>query len=255
MKLVRTLSLTAPFLLAAACQSQPSSTLPVTGTVSQASFVSPVTSVKAHRSGAKDVTGSVGQDGRFALNLPPGNGYRIDFLSGPSQSRLILPRKVGQLDFSFNVVGGGKTFDLGTVRYVGDPKAQTFSFTQSALTTTAPEASTEPATKSDGDSECENGRDEKTGALCVDDEDEEGQDGGQCKGDHKGKGDHDDGELETDAEVESADVEVADANVGGAMAEHNLPASVGSCDDNDDDDDDDDDENEDDDDHEGGDKD
>jgi hypothetical protein len=235
MKLVRTLSLTAPLVLAAACQSAPSSTLPVTGTVSQASFSAPVTGVKAHRSGAKDITGTVGQDGRFALNLPPGQGYRIDFLSGSAQSRLILPRKVGQLDFTFNVVGGGKTFDLGTVRYVGDPKGQTFSFTQSALTATAPETATEPATpeaNSEGDNECEDGHDAKTGALCVDDEDEEGQAGGQCKGEQKDEG-------QTEKADESADVEVPDANVGGAVAEHNLPASVGSCDDDENEDEDD----------------
>lgn len=159
---------------AAACQGSPAPQV-VSGTVALSSFPTPVAVARAVQAGRPVVESPVAADGGFSLTIPAGRGYRIEFAASSGGPALVFPRHAGGVTASFDVRGNGAPFDLGAVRYIGDPASWTFAF-----------ASTTPG---DTDTlQCEDGIDLATGAACVDDGAEEL--GGQCEeGDGEG-GDH-----------------------------------------------------------------
>ena len=120
-------------------------------------------------------------------------------------------------------------FDLGMVRFVGDPTSRAYQQRPAGGVATADQA-------------CEDGVDATTGAVCVDDNDEGGA--GTCEGD--GGVDCQDGiDPATGAECDGGpaanptdgtevgggdgDGETADDTLPGqaAVADHNLPAAIG----------------------------
>lgn len=223
-------------LVAVACTPTPETKSPihVTGQAELSGFPSAPTSVRATRGQSVVAESSVAADGSFELTIPAGAGYAIDFLSQADSVRLIFPRQTNTVESRFNVLGAGD-FNLGTVRYIGDPGTQSYLYLTSAS-----------ALESDTDNvQCEDGIDAVTGAVCVDDEDDETAE--MC-------GDAEEGGEEGDkaAEVPGVDCEngidtatglecdggpAANPNDGGAeeedvvtaaaVADHNLPAAVG----------------------------
>ncbi len=241
------LVLTVPLLgvLSGACAQTASQ--PIGGKVLQSSFPKAVR--QAVVLDAKDAivaSADVADDGAFALDVPVGAGLRIAFAAEKGQPVLIFPRKGGSIDSRFDVKASASTsFDLGSVRYVGDANSAAFSFGATQALT------------ADDDGECEDGHDQ-SGAVCVDDDDDEGA---SCEADDDGEAD--DGEADGEEDDDGVDcVDGIDAATGAecdggpganqddgeedddddaaasdaAVADHNLPASLG-CDDGEEDDD------------------
>lgn len=215
--------------LVGACAT-PTTPQTISGRVDASTFPSTVTRAQVLRGGQIVTESPIAADGSFILTVPAGSRYLIVFAGPAGQPGLVFPRSAGSLDVSFDVRGGSTPFDLGTVRYVGDPTQQTYAYRSPAA--------------SDGDVECEDGVDPNTGAVCVDDDDDEGAGSGSCE-----SGDGDDVNCEdgidpaTGAECDGgpaanqddgteADAgESAEDEVPGdaAVADHNLPSSIG-CD-------------------------
>lgn len=200
----------------------------ITGRIDNPTFKSPISSIRASRSGAV-VEAPVASDGSFSIVLPAGNGYRIELVAAAGLPGLVFPRSAGNIEVGIDIRGGTQPFDLGMVRYIGDAASQPFVFKTS--------------TGGDGDGECEDGMD-ATGSVCVDDNDEEGaacenhecvdgidpSNGQECDG---GPGANQDGADEGDGDGETNDDALPPE---AAVADHNLPSAVG-CDDGETDDD------------------
>jgi len=166
-------------------------------------------------------------DGSFALTIPKGRGYQLVFTNETGVG-LVFPRSSGSLQSRFDVLGAGPAFELGAVRYIGDPTAQSYSF-----------YSTSSSGQADG--ECEDGVD-PMGAVCVDDDDEEGA---SCEAENDGGVDCVDGVdpatgLECDggpdANADSGEAETVEPALPSeaAVAEHNLPSALGCASEDDD---------------------
>ena len=231
-----------------ACQTEPGPQV-VTGTVALSTFPGPVAAVYVVQAGGPTVRTLIGPDGTFSLTIPPGRGYRIEFLAAGGRPGLVFPRRAGDVGSAFDVRGGVEPFDLGRVRYVGNPQLQTYAF-----------LSTSDGT-GEADVECEDGIDAATGAVCVDDEDEEGA--GVCDEEDDDEDDDEDYQCEDGfdpttgtpcaedpgGEPDGECVDGFDALTGApcvdddaeelptdaAVADHNLPPSIG-CDEEEDDD-------------------
>ena len=178
------------------------SSLTVTGQIDTSSFGSPINTVQLLGGGNIIAEAPIGADGRFELAIPPGSGYQIVFASGNTATTLIFPRQSGTIDTRFEVLGGG-SFDLGTVRYIGDPRVQSYQF--SAM-------SEKDADQEDDDEiECEDGVDPNTGAVCVDDDDDEVagmcgvEEDGYNDGDENDDSGDDDGDEDDDEESDDED--------------------------------------------------
>ena len=221
------------------CSSSPPGEQVVSGRAALTSFPTPVSDVQVVRGSQVVTRSAVGSDGSFSLTIPVGTGYELVF-AGSNHVPLVFPRSTGGIDRRFDIRAGGKAFDLGAVRYVGDPSAQTFAFNHVGSTS---QALTDPAAADDDNVECEDGIDANTGALCVDDDDEEGA--GVCEGSEEADDDNVECEdgidpatgLECDggpaANSGAEDGEVEDeASSEAAVADHNLPAAMG-CDEED----------------------
>ncbi len=224
---MRTLSVpltVAAGLLAAACSSSPPSPQVVAGRIEQASFPTPITAVRVMDAAATVTESLVAGDGSFSLTIPPGHGYRITLVSA-DRPGLVFPRQSGTVEVAFAVRNGTTPFDLGMVRFVGDPTSRAYQQRPAGGVATA-------------DQECEDGVDATTGAVCVDDNDEEGA--GVCEGD--GGVNCEDGidpatgaacdggpAANQDDGTEAGDGEADDDTLPGqaAVADHNLPAAIG----------------------------
>lgn len=206
--------------LLAACSSGPPQV--VTGRVASATFPYPVDTVSAVRAGRTVVVAPVASDGSFSIAIPSGSRYRLEFAATTGRAGLVFPRTLGTLDATFDVRGHQAAFDLGAVRFVGDPASHTYK--------------TGPAPAGGADGECENGIDPSTGAVCVDDEGDggscEASDGGvdcqdgidpatgqECDG---GPAANQDGGTEADGEDPTDD-----GPSEGAVADRNLPSTIG----------------------------
>jgi hypothetical protein len=233
---------------------------PVTGTVAQETFSSPITTVTASRTDATSISTSVSADGSFALNLPKGTGYRLDFASAAGDTTLVFPRSGGTVQWRFDVDATGTAFDLGTVRQVGDPSHLNVTFAHTKV------RSGDGGVEGEGDRdvECVNGQDPVTGAVCVEDTTDQGvgckggkhgkgrghgrhhgdgdggchkscdADAGVCLGDGDGDGHHghdggvdDDDGTGTDTSTTTEAGEAAPTSA--AVADRNLPSSLGHC--------------------------
>ena len=212
--------------LAAGCSSSGDGQV-VKGQLALSSFPAGVDNVRVMQGSTLTSEAIPTSDGAFELTIPAGKGYSLELRKGDALVGLVFPRASGSVEHSFAVAGGGSPFDLGNVRYVGDISTKSFSFGEKA---------------GDGDGECENGIDAETGAVCVDDdheneacddgeenEDEEGgvdcvdgidsATGAECDGGPSAN--QDDGEEDDDAETDD------DGPAEAAVADHNLPASLG----------------------------
>jgi hypothetical protein len=207
-------------LVTIGCGASPGSQT-VSGRVAQQTFASPVDQVSVIKAGASVVAAPVAPDGAFTIVIPPGSGYRIELSSAATRAGLVSPRSTGTLDATFAIRGKAAPFDLGTVRYIGNPTTTIFKQTGGGT--------------GDGDGECEDGIDPTTNAVCVDDNEEEG---GSCQGDDGETNDDvedgtPDGETDDDGiEDGTPDGETEDdgAPADAAVADHNLPNALG-CDD------------------------
>ena len=144
---------------------------------------------------------------------------------------LVFPRAAAPLGWTFDVRGGGAGFDVGTVRYLGDPVGRSYTFVTRQKQTVSADAA------APGDDDCEDGKSIKTGATCVDDDDD----------DDKGKEACDDDDEKDDDDCvggvtpkTGAPCTPAPAPGAAAVADHNLPPVMGTCADDDDDEKDDD---------------
>ena len=209
---IRTMVVLLPLALGAACSK--SKIQPVSGQLSLSSFGAPVTTVRATRPGlTQPVDATVAADGTFTLPLRKGRQYQIEFLNSAGQPSLVMPRKAGSLDWRFDVRGGGPRFDMGVVRYVGNPA-------QIAVAFKAAQTSTGGAPAGDPDTvECEDGKDPNTGAVCADDN----------------SGDQGNNEQCGNNEDPPAGGTPATPPTSAAVADKNLPPAIGGCDDEGDD--------------------
>jgi hypothetical protein len=211
----------------------------VTGQLALATFPGSVSAVNVTDAKGVVSQSSVAADGGFALEIAPGSGYRVEFLAGSETVGLIFPQQDGSRS-TFTIASGGASFDVGTVRYVGDPKTQEYLVKSagSSSTTGTVDAPLPGNGEQDGDSdevECEDGVDPNTGSICV--EDDDSQRAGICEPDtddidcedgfdaNTGTAcaEDDDGEEEADddaADTDDIDCEDGfDANTGVACAE------------------------------------
>ncbi|HUT78089.1 MAG TPA: hypothetical protein VM285_10405 [Polyangia bacterium] len=244
----------------------------ISGIIAQDTFPSPVTTVRVVSAGNVVTEAAVGSQGGFVFALPVGKNYSIEFASGSHQPGLVFPRKAGGIDATFDIADSQAAFDMGAVRYIGDPSALGFKYVTDY-------------NEGEGDNdnvECEDGIDLATGLPCVDDdaedeacEDEDDDDDDECEqeGENEGEnegcdddgdnddddgdnddddGDNDDGDND-DVECEDGvdlatglpcedddDGEVEDDDDGdlpseAAVADKNLPSSLGCGEDDDDD--------------------
>jgi hypothetical protein len=212
-------------VFAIGCGSTPGSQV-VSGRVEQSTFSSTVDRITVTGAGKVVAETQVQADGSFTITIPPGSGYHLNFSASSARTGLINPRKDGTLGATFAVRGNGAAFDLGTVRYIGD--ATTHVYTQA------------PAPGATGDGECENGIDPTTNAVCVDDaadgescnaDDGETNDDGTADGETADDG-APDGETADDGAGGANDEEANDDNGDGvpdqaAVADRNLPPTMG----------------------------
>jgi hypothetical protein len=235
-----------------ACQSEPGPHV-VSGTLALSTFPVPPELAYASQDQLTEASQRrfsiwtrIDADGTFSLTIPPGKSYRIQFATAAGRPVLVFPRRAGAIEATFDVRGGGTPFDLGNVRYVGDPLSSAYAFL------------TMPGDPADSDNvECEDGIDLATGAVCVDDDDEEGAGvcdeededdvdeqcedgidpatGGPCAGDSGEDGECVDGiDLATGAPCIDTDFEEVPTDA--AVADHNLPPAIGCADDEEEDD-------------------
>ncbi len=174
-----------------ACSSSPSGQI-ITGRVAT-DFPTPVTAVRVLHQGAIVGTSPVAADGTFQIAAPAQKNLAFQLVSG-AKSKLVFPRHVGGNQTLFAVRGGGTTFDLGTIHFVGDVTTTTIVFHDGTIST-----------------DCEDGHD-ASGAVCADDQDSSG---GSC--DAEGDNTEQEG-------MGSDDVNDGLADDGDAVPEHNFPA-------------------------------
>ncbi len=241
MKKIIVVSLLAVSLIVVAACGAPGTGVQVfSGVAALQTFPDPPTAVRAVSSGKLISETPIAADGSFSLSLQPGLKYRIEFTGGAVSPVLVMPRSSGRVDTLISVRGSTAPFNLGTVRYIGDPSTAAFHYTTRSAGDSA-----------DGDAvqnECENGVDPNTGAVCVDDNDEQGA--GECGAEEDAAGsDADTDQVECqdgidpatglecdggpaansqDSEGEKAQEDAeSESTSEAAVADHNPPATVG----------------------------
>jgi hypothetical protein len=184
----------------------------VTGQVALSTFPAQPTAVRALHGGRVVAEQLLGADGRFRLSLPAHGNYHLEVVAPQGRPVVAFPRRTGKVETGFHVGTGSRPYGVGTLRYVGDPRAQTFVFALSA----APAAA-----------DCQAG-----GAVCVNDEgqgdnnqegvDEPDGNNNQCGVDEPNGDNNQAGTDEPDGENVATDQAV--------VGDFNLPATLG-CDD------------------------
>ncbi|PKN47771.1 MAG: hypothetical protein CVU59_01660 [Deltaproteobacteria bacterium HGW-Deltaproteobacteria-17] len=224
----------------------------IEGQIDVYSFVDAPTTVEVLRAGKVVSSTPIATDGRFTLYVSPGKGYSIQFKSPGSTVGLVFPRSTGAIDTRFDLLGRTAPFHLGKVVFIGDPTANSYLFKSSGAGVLKINGDNE----NEGDYECEDGIDPATGAVCVDDEDDEGA---MCENDDENEGENVnnqdgddincedgidpatglecDGGPDANGQDDDGDNEDGELPAQAAAAEHNLPASVG-CQDEDENEDD-----------------
>lgn len=196
---MRILAATSLTIALAACSTSGSDPQIITGRVDRASFPAPVDQVIAVANGKTVATAALGDQGDFTLALPANASYRIELTSASQRTGLVAPRATGAIDTTFTVTGSAAPFDLGTVRWIGAATSVTYHYESG-----------------DGDGECEDGMDTQTGQPCVDDNSMScGDDDGESSDDGEAEDGDGDGETNDDGPTDSA------------IADHNLPSSIG----------------------------
>jgi hypothetical protein len=122
--MIRTLplALVALLELGGCYQSTPSHEMTLMGRVDRATFPYDVSRVQL-RDGAGDVSSvTIGDDATFRLTLAEGTRVRLAFEAPTgAHATLVYPRREGRLESWLDVQHAGGWFDLGRVRYLGDP--------------------------------------------------------------------------------------------------------------------------------------
>ncbi|HEY3354275.1 MAG TPA: hypothetical protein VGQ83_13565 [Polyangia bacterium] len=235
-----------------ACSSRAPAPQILTGQLALAGFPGTVTGVRVLQASQVVVAAPIGATGSFAVAVPAGQAYRLEFVYATGQAGLVAPHQSGVIGAKFDVRGGRAPFDLGMVRYIGDPHTQTYSY-----------RSLPPADQGGGAGEqCEDGIDPTTGAVCVDDNSQDGEmcqagdgdnvdcqdgidpktgafcdggpaanptGGGDSAGDAVADGDNVQCENGVDPATGAAcvDDDAEDVPAEAAVADHNLPATLG----------------------------
>ena len=179
----------------------------ITGRVDHTTFGSLVDKVKVLQHGATVNEAPVAADGTFSVYVRAGTKLALHFSTTAEGLALVAPRSTGTVDLTFSVVGAG-TFDLGMVRRFDQPLTRTYKHGSAGQT----------------GGECENGMD-ASGAVCVEDDEQQSCDGENDNGDHQDEGDGGDGDGES-----NDDGAMTSASVAGVVAERTLPPTMG-CDD------------------------
>ncbi|GEM_PF-1651798 len=157
-------------LLVAGCSGTPPREQAIKGQAALTTFPVAPSQVQALMGDKVIAKADIATDGTFTLLLAPGNSYRLEFLNVDGRVAMVFPRPTGKIDTSFDIRGVTKPFDLGKVRYVGDPSAKTYIFNS---TSSSLSESTSKDTDTDKVEEnCEDGIDPKTGAICVNNQDD-----------------------------------------------------------------------------------
>ena len=170
----------------------------LTGHLDQASFPYTVGSIDVVDGRGAVTTVPVDASGAFRAALRVGGRYQMRAAGMQGDATVIFPRASGKIDSWLAINHAGPAFDVGAVRFVGAMPTVSFKH-----------VSNQQGDAADGDDvECEDGIDPNTGAVCVDDDAEDG-----CQGEGEGE---DDGEQDGD-DVECEDG--IDANTGAACAD------------------------------------
>jgi hypothetical protein len=233
---------------------------PISGRVAQSTFSSPISKVKATRPGTTAIDTAVAADGSFTIDLPQGQSYRLEFVHDGGGSALVFPRPGTTLAWRFDVRGGGPAFDIGSVRHVGDPSGLAVTF---AHTKVRDDGDGGMMSFADGalgqEVECEDGRDRMSGAVCVEDTEDQ-EKGSVCGASEHGKPGHHHAEEPCEDGIDAGDIDGGlacheshghhgcddgadggldcqddddgvgeSAPVSAAVADRNLPPALGSC--------------------------
>ncbi|MBI5525821.1 MAG: hypothetical protein HY897_05760 [Deltaproteobacteria bacterium] len=192
----------------------------VSGALVQGTFPAPVDTARVMRGTSEITRTAVAADGTFQLNIPAGLGYSIEFVRTGGAAGLVFPRLNGTIAIAFEVKKAAAPFDLGKVRYIGDPHGRLFTVRHGLHKDTS--AGEQNAGADGDDVQCEDGLDPATGAVCV--EDGDAQDEGVCDDGEEGEGEKDEGEGEKekgdDADKDNVECENGvDPNTGAACAD------------------------------------
>lgn len=110
---------------------------------------------------------ALGAEGAFKSELAKAHTYRLAVLLPGAEEPVVFPRTTGgRLDLTFKISSGGAKLALGAVRHFDAAPAAGFPVTRAATECNEHEGD-------DGDGECVDGKDAKTGAPCKDDDDAE----------------------------------------------------------------------------------
>ena len=158
----------------------------ITGSIAQASFAKPVSTITVKSDAGKTSTVAVGADGKFSVALEKGAGYQL-FLGADGKSiPVVLKSDQARLQTQVHVKSGGASLNIGSVRYwnggaTSETKVDAGSTTAAKTCTGGVFAnSSQPcasgvasATCSEGDDEDSDGdhsdeQDGEQGADCVD---------------------------------------------------------------------------------------
>jgi hypothetical protein len=197
----------------------------VTGALTIASFPQAPTAVEAIDEKGAKVWGVLAADGKFSFSLPKAHSYHFNIVLPSGSEPLVFPRASKRLDTTVKIATGGAVIALGAIRHLAAAQADGF------MVKSAPSASSvQPKTEA-ADGECENGKDSKTGAACVDEPEsavcEQGADSGADGECENGK-DSKTGAACVDA-PDADDALDADPTKPMAVAEHNAPDAVDGC--------------------------
>jgi hypothetical protein len=208
------------------------STQVISGVVAQDTFPSPVTEVRVVSGTTVVNEAQVDVNNAFTLIVPPGKGYQIEFLSSTNGAGLVFPRSAGSVETKFDVAASQSPFDMGAVRYIGDPSARNFLFANLQDENGDAECGQEGEFEGENEDVCVD--DDAENEACEDDDDDDGECEQEGENEGENEGCDDDGD-DDDGEVEDDDDGVLPSEA--AVADKNLPSSLGCGEDDEDDDD------------------
>ena len=105
---------------------RPESKQVVRGRVDVSTFPAAATRIELSQAGIIVQSVALAIDGTFLLEVPFGQNYSLHVTGDDSRVTLVFPRSSGDLDTTFDVLAGGSDFEMGAIRYVGDPTLGTF---------------------------------------------------------------------------------------------------------------------------------
>jgi hypothetical protein len=113
----------------------------LTGSIDQASFPAPITSITVARDDGTTAISPVLGDGTFTALLESGGTYRLLLSADGTGTPIVLDAGGGRLRTEIQVTSGGGAVEIGSVRY-WDPRIGSKSQALQTSTTTTPTATT-----------------------------------------------------------------------------------------------------------------